>query len=429
MEILELTKQFIEEINKTNSSVDKKEVLRRYPDMKEMLEVVYNPFKMYNVSSDNCKKNKTLINKKIGTIFDVLEDLRTRRVTGHDAIAVVNGFISLNPQYEDTIYKILDKDLECRIGDKIINDVYPGLIPTFNVALANSYQDVKNKVDLIKEDYYSAKKIDGCRCLCVIDNTGDIKFYSRQGNEFETLGVLRKEIQTMNLKNVVLDGEICIVDDKGVEDFQSIMKLIRKKDFDIPNPKYLVFDQIKYDDFFKEESRTIFTERQEYLRKTLGRYKGAAIEMLKQTKIESMEQFLELSKEAEDNNWEGLIVRKNTIYKGKRSNDLLKVKKMEDAEYKVIDVEFGPFRQINKQTGLEETIETLSNVIIEHKGNRVSVGSGFTFDQRREYYENPELIKDMIITVKYFEETKNKEGLYSLRFPIFKGIQGTERTV
>jgi DNA ligase 1 len=415
-------------MNKTNSTLDKKEVLKKFPEIKELLEAVYNPFKQYYVSSDNIKKNSSLTSHITAyTIFELLTMLEKRTITGHEAIGTVNVFIHNNKQYEDVIYKIIDKDLECRIGDKIINDVYPRLIPTFNVALANSYEDVKNKIDLVKEDYYSAKKIDGCRCLCVIDKEGIIKFYSRQGNEFETLEVLRKEIETMNLKNVVLDGEICIVDDKGVEDFQSIMKLIRKKEFSIPNPKYLVFDQIKYEDFFNEESNTIFTERQWYLKRTLGRYKGTAIEMLKQTKIESMEQFLELCKEAEENNWEGLIVRKNTSYKGKRSNDLLKVKKMEDAEYKVIDIEFGPFRVI--ENGVEKTIETLSNVVIEHKGNRVSVGSGFTIDQRKEFYANPELIKSMIITVKYFQETLNQDGNYSLRFPIFKGIQGKTRTV
>jgi len=430
MNILEITKQFIEEMNTTNSTLDKKEVLKKFPEMKDMLEIVYNPFKMYYVSSANLKKNITLLSEgTYGDIFMLLDALNKRLITGHDAISYCNRFIKDHSEYEDILYKIIDKDLECRVGDKIINDIYPGLIPTFEVALANSWEDVKNKVDLVKDGYYSSHKLDGCRCLTIINKDGDIKFYSRQGNEFETLGVLRKEIQTMNLKNVVLDGEICIIDTNGIENFQSIMKLIRKKDFDIPNPKYLVFDQIKYEDFFKQQSDTIFSKRLEYLKKTLNRYQGTAIEMLKQIKIESMEQFVELSKEAEDKNWEGLILRKDSSYKGKRSNDLLKVKKMMDEEYKVLDVKFGPFRIIDKDTKLEKTIDTLTNVIIEHKGNRVSIGSGFTIEQRNEFYNNPSLIKDMIITVKYFEETKNQDGNYSLRFPIFKGVHGNKRTI
>lgn len=428
MKTLEMTKQFINEMNKTNSTLDKKEVLKRYPEMKQMLEAVYNPFKQYYVSSDNLKKNSDL--QTIDThdnIFDLLEDLRLRKITGHEAISFCNNFIRANKDYKDIIYKIIDKDLECRIGDKIINDVYPNLIPTFEVALCNKYEDQKNKIDVADGTWYSSHKLDGCRCICDIDEQGNIKFYSRQGNEFETLEILKKEIKTMNLKNVILDGEICIVDDNGKEDFQAIMKLIRRKDFQIPNPKYLVFDQIYRPDFYQQKSKTSFSKRLEYLNKTISRYSGNRIEMLKQIKIESLEHFMELCKEAEDKNWEGLIIRKDVSYEGKRSNNLLKVKQMSDNEYKVIDVEFGPFRII--ENGIEKTIETLSNVVIEHKGNRVSVGSGFTINQRKEYYEHPEQIVGKIITVQYFEETLNQNGSYSLRFPIFKINHGDKRNI
>lgn len=428
MHILELTKNFIEEMNKTNSTLDKKEVLKKYPEMKQILEAVYNPFKQYYVSSDNLKKNITLLsNGTYGDIFMLLDALNKRLITGHEAISFCNRFIKDNSEYEDIIYKIIDKDLECRIGDKIINDVYPNLIPIFEVALCNKYEDQKNKIDVADHTWYSSHKLDGCRCICDIDEQGNIKFYSRQGNEFETLEILKKEIETMNLKNVVLDGEICIVDNNGKEDFQAIMKLIRRKDFQISNPKYLVFDQIYRPDFYQQKSKTPFSKRLEYLNKTISRYSGYKIEMLKQTKIESLEHFIELCKEAEDKNWEGLIIRKDVSYEGKRSNNLLKVKQMSDSEYKVINVEFGPFRII--ENGIEKTIETLSNVIIEHKGNKVSVGSGFTIDQRKEYYEHPEKIVGKIITVQYFEETLNQNGNYSLRFPIFKINHGDKRNI
>ena len=425
---LEITKKFIEEMNVTNSTLDKKEILKKYPEMKEMLEAVYNPFKQYYVTSDNIKKNSNILsNITIDDIFELLTFLETRQITGHTAIGQVNNFIKFNAQYEDIIYKIIDKDLECRVGIKIINDIYPGLIPTFEVALANKYNDIKNKVDLVNENYYASHKLDGCRCITVIDKQGVIKFYSRAGNEFETLEVLRKEIETMNLKNVVLDGEICIVDKTGKENFQDIMKYIRRKDYTIENPKYLVFDQLLYDDFFGQYSKTPFHTRQEYLLRTLARYKGTNLEQLKQTKIESMEQFMELCKEAEDKGWEGLILRKDTQYKGKRSNDILKVKQMMDAEYEVIDVAFGPFRVI--EDGVEKTIETLSAVKIEHKGNIVSVGSGFSVEQRKEFYKDPSKILNKTITVQYFEESRNQNGEYSLRFPVIKVIHGDKRIV
>ena len=40
----------------------------------------------------------------------------------------------------------------------------------------------------------------------------------------------------------IFDGEICMVDENNKEDFQGIIKQIRRKDHTIENPKFLVFD-------------------------------------------------------------------------------------------------------------------------------------------------------------------------------------------
>jgi len=64
----------------------------------------------------------------------------------------------------------------------------------------------------------------------------------------------------------------------------------------------------------------------------------------------------------------------------------------------------------------------LKNIIIEHKGSRVQVGSGFSHEQKRYYFENPTEILGKQVTVQYFEETKNDRGTVSLRFPVIKHI-------
>lgn len=427
-EILEQTRAFVEEMNLSNSVLHKKEVLRRHPEVQKMLFYVYNPFKQFYVTSANIKKNSHLIaTAENEDIFDLLDVLSTRVVTGHAALARINKFILDNKEYEDLIYKILDKDLECRVKADIINEIYPALIPTFSVALAESYKDVKDKVDLIKDGYYASRKLDGCRCIASIDEEGDITFLSREGREFHTLNVLKEELQKLNLKNVVFDGEICLLDDKGNETFQGIMSAILRKDYTIPTPKYLVFDFLTYDDFYNKTSSTTFSDRHKQLSSVLSVYTGSVIDVLKQTRIETAEQFVALSDEAKDKKWEGLILRKDTVYKGKRSRDLLKVKEMQEAEYIVKDIEVGPFRIV--VDGVETTVETLSAVTIEHKGHQVSVGSGFTIEDRKKYYASPELIIGKEITVSYFEETVNKDGKPSLRFPIFKFNHGDRRSV
>ena len=69
-------------------------------------------------------------------------------------------------------------------------------------------------------------------------------------------------------------------------------------------------------------------------------------------------------------------------------------------------------------------------MIIEHKGNIVSVGSGFSLEERSRYYENPKLIIGKEITVQYFEKSKDKQGIESLRFPVVKHVFETgKRTI
>jgi DNA ligase-1 len=119
------------------------------------------------------------------------------------------------------------------------------------------------------------------------------------------------------------------------------------------------------------------------------------------------------------------MLRADEPYKGKRSKDLLKVKKFFDDEYEVIDTEMGPFRYVLNGREHEETM--LSCVMINHKGYTVRVGSGFAIDQRQEFYQNPDKILGKVILVQYFEETKNQDGGISLRFPTFKYLYGEQR--
>ena len=73
-----------------------------------------------------------------------------------------------------------------------------------------------------------------------------------------------------------------------------------------------------------------------------------------------------------------------------RRSDIHKFKKWQDAEYTVIDVENSRMRlAVN---GVYGEYDAMANIWIEHKGVRVSVGSGFTADQRIQFGKNPELI-------------------------------------
>jgi DNA ligase-1 len=106
---------------------------------------------------------------------------------------------------------------------------------------------------------------------------------------------------------------------------------------------------------------------------------------------------------------------------------MLKLKEFYDAEYIVVDAIMGPQRII--ENGQEKSEDVLSAVIINHMGNAVNVGSGFTLQERRDYYLNPEKIIGKTITVQYFEQTVDQDGNHSLRFPVFKWNHGESRSI
>lgn len=426
---------FLDEMRSSSSGNHKIATIKKYADNsdensdREFLQKVffytYNPYFKYNVTSKNCKKNSDLLGhpNTYGSIFTLLDDLKNRVCTGHTAIANVNRFVLENKQWEDIIYYMLNRDLNMGCGTTSINKaIHPDLIPTFKVALANAYNP--KRVDFQSGEWYGSRKLDGVRCICRKEmNT--VTFFSRNGKEFTTLGNLENEISKIG-GDFILDGEICMVDKDGNEDFQGIMKQIRKKDHQIENPKFFVFDYLTLEEFDNKTGTTPLTERLKNGYDILPEgINSSMLEFLKQEQLTTEERFTEIKIAAEDAGFEGIMVRKNIGYEGKRSHNLLKVKKFHDAEYTILECMNGTMRWTENGKQVEKN--GLSNIIIEHKGNRVSVGSGFSKEQREHYLNNHNELIGKTVTVQYFEESQNQNGGYSLRFPVVKHIYDNGR--
>ena len=282
----------VRDLRSTSSTLDKQSIIKDYCNhdseaaefAKNILLYAYHPFWQYNVTSDNLKKKSHLRGRDFGSIYFLLNALINRDVTGHDAIGAVNTFVDQYPEYEELIHCIIDKDLKTRAGDKIINKAIPDHIPEFSVALADKYEP---KLVNWKEDWYVSRKLDGVRCIGVVDSNGDTTFYSRTGKIFDTLNVVGGGIKALNITNVVLDGEICLVDDEGNEDFQGIMKELRKKDHVIPNPSYKLFDMITPDEFWskKGEHNRPYSIRYQNLTHVMRENTCSCLSLLAQDKV------------------------------------------------------------------------------------------------------------------------------------------------
>ena len=154
---------------------------------------------------------------------------------------------------------------------------------------------------------------------------------------------------------------------------------------------------------------------------------NSCLSVLEQHVVSGDDHFAKLKADAEKDGHEGVMLRKNVGYEGKRSQNLLKVKKFFDAEYVVQSIDFEDHRVIRE--GKEVVIPMMAQAYINHKGYEVAVGSGWNQEQRIKYNANPTLIIGKEITVQYFEETKNQKGELSLRFPTVKHVFENGRNV
>ena len=426
--ILKLTKKFIQEANSSNKTNDKINVIKKYPQLKKLFQYINDKQKTFGITSKNYKKyiksgkNKNFINYK--NLFTLLDNLYERKITGDSALSSLKNFISQYINYEDVILRIIDKNLKTRTNTKIINKAFPGLIKIFEVQLAEKYKEKKIKKG---SRYYISRKLDGVRCICYYQDSGKkITFYSRAGNKFVdkdgkcTLTKLYKPLKEVfgYADNLVLDGEIC-VNNNGVEDFQKVVSEIRKH---IEHPKFYIFDILNKEDFEKGFNKIPFKRRYEKL--IIYKNIHPEINILEQVEMND-ENFTTMKEKFIKNKWEGLMIKRNVCYKSGRSFDLMKYKQFFDDEFKVLDIITGPIRITSVKTGLEETIISMTAVIIDFYNTKV--GSGFTIEERNKYYKNPEKIIGKMITVQYFEKTKNKDNdNLSLRFPTHKGIRDYE---
>lgn len=348
----------------------------------------------------------------------LLDDLASRKLTGDTALASTKLFMkSLDEESLQMFKMILDKDFKCGANKKTMAKVFPIKLPfTDYVALANKYFDREDKVDFKNDTWLMSRKLDGNR-LILIKRGNEVKCMSRQGKEIKTLDMLRNTISGV-MGDFVLDGEVCIIDYKGNENFQEIMKVITKKNYTIPHPVMKVFDILSEDEFYGRKESETFSKRFAKLCDfftTNGGKIGRFFNIVDQRKVMSKEKLMEEFNEAKNKGWEGLMIRKDVPYECGRTNNLLKVKGFNDAEYEVTGYEMGNMRFVEEGRQVEK--EVLASITIKHKGFDVKVGSGFSKEQREYLHKHPEEIVGSTVKVQYFEETNNLQGGISLRFP------------
>lgn len=379
-------------------------------------------------------------------LFDLLDLLRLRKITGDIALGVVLEYMNIykSQSMKLLIARILDKNLKVNASRNVINSIFEKLVPVFSVARGEIYEKVSKKVfDPKKESWFWSRKWDGIRCIIFL-LPDKIEFMTRVGhsisfclktleNYFISLREAEAKIGQKNFMNVVIDCELISFGSSGNEDFRSVqISISRKQESSVTTfttAHVMIIDMLDPNDFWNGTSSTTLEYRYNHLSKVYNQ----ALEILPKTKtymslikqdlVKSDEHVEELRKMASKSGWEGIMLRSATAtYIGKKHTSMLKVKEFIEQEFKCVAVNTGqmPIRE----NGVESTVLAVTEIVIDlGNKNHCKVGSGFSNEQRIEFRNHPDRIIGKMVTIKYKGTTTNKDGGESLSFPVFKTIR------
>lgn len=406
------------QIQETSSLNDKKAIITANKDnelFKKCLRFLLDGNIVTGISTKRI--NKRIIDDfdvaSLDSFVEVMEYL-VEYNTGTDiSVYKIQNFINNQPnEYREFYKQMITKTFKLGADAKLVNKCILGLIPTFDVMLGTPIDKVKLKGD---EWISISRKLNGTRCAFIGN-----KCMTRQGKEYRGLDHIINDIKKIGYEDHFIDGELLYKNNEGLSDSEAFQKgtgIAMSKDENKQDLKLVVFDLFPLEEFWNGKSRNTYENRRKALNVFDLQLQDICcknIEVVNQlyagTDHSQIWKWLDY---AEENDWEGIMLNLDTPYECKRTKNLIKVKKFFSCDIKCTGIEEGSGR--NK--GI------LGALVCDYKGNKVNVGSGFSDEDRKRIWQHPEDVIDKIITVKYKEETKNKDGGISIQFPVFEAVR------
>ena len=417
-------RDFVNEIMESNSRLHKQAVLKKYSDdfvIQEYLKIAFDPYLVFGISTKKLHKKVSGEAPDIGiiTIFKLFEYLEKHNTGTTAEILLCHKVLDLVAEHDSACATLLEtlicKDLSIGCDAKTINKEIPGCIRTFSCQLAQKYFDKPQFVE--GKQFAITTKIDGGRIIA-LKLGGHVEFFTRSGQRYEGLVDLEDEMFRLLPDNTCFDGEITLLDrgDLSSKDaYKETMKIVRTKDKEKHGIKMLVFDWMSAEDFKRQQCDLSYASRRAQLQTLFDKCEFKYFELLPILYNGSdTSKITEILNEQTAAGEEGIMINLwEAPYEFKRTNNLLKVKKFDTCDLRVISFEEG----LGKFAGM------LGAFVCEYKGNQVKVGSGLTDELRKDVWNNKDKYLNTIIEVSYFEETQDANGIPSLRFPTFKDFR------
>jgi len=394
----------------------------------------YNPYYVFGVKKVPETEGLTDRSNPWPKFWAMLEGLRTRSLTGHNAKTVIE-FMSEqfdSVEWNGLARRVIIKDLRCGISEKTLNKILGNTewkIPTFTCQLATDSEKHTAKMTGIKR---IEQKLDGVRVLAVVTKT-TVNLYSRNGKPFDNFPHIVDSLEDIRNRfakifqlhphGFILDGEII------GESFQALMKQAqRKSDVQTDGMIYSVFDILALADFERGFSNLQQHKRLDILEGYRAVFDSTDCVRLMDgitVDLDNAEGHDIMRRYAEDAvaaGFEGIMIKDlDAPYECRRSTFWMKWKPVMTVDLNIVGFEEGTGRNAGR----------LGAIICEGVDNdrdiRVNVGSGLSDADRDEYWHSRDDLLGRVVEVAADAVTQNQDGTYSLRFPRFVRFRGFEQ--
>lgn len=307
------------------------------------------------------------------------------------------------PEIRNFIRKLVNREYKLGYSNK------DAMITDYSPMLAKKYPETFQP----NVKYYIQEKLDGNRCITYYDFNDDTwHFLARSGKPLK----VNFDMSWAN-KEDVFDGEVMTKEHRNSRDFNATSGAINSKYGDKSGLHYYIYDIIEehaeYEDRLKE--LTQYAEQ------------GTGEDCTILPVLDEVNLYPNT-----DYNWylddwldkvtakggEGVILRlAHGKYEHKRSNNLLKYKKTQTMDLRIVGYNEGQ----GKYEGL------IGSFVCEDDDHTILVNVGGMSDEIRA--SDPEDWFDKIIEVAYFDISQNKNSnKKSLRFPRFKKVRDDKNT-
>lgn len=424
--------EIIKELRSTSSRNEKEAILLANKDneiLKKIFYLAYDPSINFYIKSipyeDNWKHGEYFEyneNEEFEILFDVLETIYSRELTGNKAISFLAGVLSeRSTEMQELICNIVKKDLDCGVQTTTINKIWKGLItdPPYM-----GYQLFSEKlIKSFKLPCYSQIKLDGLYADVFVMKDS-VSYRSRSGIPCKFKLPYEAEQKLMELvayenSEFVLHCEALVRKGDSFTEFEERKVGNGYLNSDGSDPEkvvIVVWDVVGLETYNNRKSTVDYKERfwdvQNVI--TVG---TPHIQSVESRFCNTTQEVIDHFVEARSKGMEGTVIKSPKLkWKDGKVKDGLKLKNEFECEMKIVG-----FQEHSKKSG------QIGAIFVESEDGVVKckVGSGLTDAQRKKFFLTQDEMIGRIVTIKGNDLVTNelKQDQYSIFLPRFVEVR------